>query len=433
MIPGLCRDCDFTAGDAAGLRRCPECGSPRLLRHPELHSLAIAHIDCDAFFAAVEKRDDPTLRDRPVIVGGGRRGVVSACCYIARTYGVRSAMPMFKARAACPEAVVIAPNMRKYAAVGREIRGLMRAITPLVEPLSIDEAFLDLAGTERLHGFSAAGTLAWLCRRIEAETGLTASVGLSYNKSLAKIASDLDKPKGFALIGRSEARAFLKDRPVSLIWGAGPALQRRLARAGIRTIGQLAQIPEADMVARFGSIGHRLARFSRGEDDRQVVPGRPTKSISAETTLDTDLSAEDRLAEILWPLCEKVSARLKTGEFVGRTVTLKLKTAAFRTLTRSRTLDPANQLAEAIYAAARPLLAAECDGCAYRLIGVGVSNLGPATDSRTTDLLGGLERVDRRQEVVERTMDKLRESFGEGAVVKGRAFKAGRSRRAGGD
>ncbi|MDJ0947817.1 MAG: DNA polymerase IV [Alphaproteobacteria bacterium] len=423
MTRGLCRDC-FATFDAAGTApRCPDCDSPRVVHHAELEQLAIAHIDCDAFYASVEKRDDPSLRDKPVIVGGGKRGVVSACCYIARTYGVRSAMPMFKALKACPDAVVIRPDMQKYVAIGREIRKMMRDITPLVEPLSIDEAFLDLSGTERLHGHSPAATLAWLCHRIEADTGLTASVGLSYNKSLAKIASDLDKPRGFALIGRSEARQFLAGRPVSLIWGAGPALQRRLARDGVRTIGQLAAMDEADLVARYGSIGRRLAWFSRGEDDRAVVPDRPTKSVSAETTFDRDVAAPDALARILWRLSEKVSARLKAADLVGRTVTLKLKTADFRILTRNRSLAQRSQLAEVIYRTALPLLEAQCDGRAFRLLGVGVAGLAHRDDlDENPGLIDGLDPAADRAELVERTMDKLRSTFGKDAVIKGRGW-----------
>lgn len=216
-IPGLCRDCATPVLSPAD--RCSGCGSPRLIFHRELHSLKIAHIDCDAFYASVEKRDDPSLRDRPVIVGGAQRGVVSAACYIARIKGVHSAMPMFQARKLCPDAVVIRPDMQKYSAVGRQIRTLMQATTPLVEPVSIDEAFLDLSGTERLHHGSPAATLIKLIQSIEAECGITASVGLSYNKSLAKLASDLDKPRGFAILGRHDAPAFLGELPVNKIWG----------------------------------------------------------------------------------------------------------------------------------------------------------------------------------------------------------------------
>jgi len=269
-LNGLCRDCLASVPREA--KRCPACGSPRILVHDELDRLSIAHIDCDAFYASVEKRDNPAIRDQPVIVGGGKRGVVSAACYVARLYGVRSAMPMFKALAACPQAVVIRPDMAKYSRVGAQIREMMRALTPLVEPLSIDEAFLDLSGTERLHHGSPAHSLAALALEIERKIGVTVSIGLSYNKSLAKIASDLDKPRGFALIGRSEAVEFLGPKPVGLIWGVGKALQSRLSADGISTIADLRRHDEHALVAGYGAIGRRLYRFSRGEDERRVDP-----------------------------------------------------------------------------------------------------------------------------------------------------------------
>jgi len=293
--------------------------------HAELDRLAIAHLDCDAFYAAIEKRDDPALADKPVIVGGGRRGVVSTACYLARIHGVHSAMPMFKALKACPEAVVIPPNMEKYAKVGREVRALMLELTPLVEPLSIDEAFMDLAGTERLHHASPALSLARLAQRIENDLGITVSIGLSFNKFLAKIASDLRKPRGFSVIGREEAVAFLASKPVSLIWGVGKAMQTRLAEDGIRTIGALQRLPETDLAQRYGSMGFRLSRLSRAEDSRSVDPRGEAKSVSAETTFNEDIADPRRLTAILRSLSEKVSRRLKQQGLAGRTVTLKLK------------------------------------------------------------------------------------------------------------
>ncbi|MEL7028055.1 MAG: DNA polymerase IV, partial [Pseudomonadota bacterium] len=255
--PSLCRSC--LARAPAGAVRCPACGAPRLIAHPELFDLEIAHVDCDAFYAAVEKRDDPSLADKPVIVGGGRRGVVSAACYIARSYGVRSAMPMFKALKACPDAVVVRPNMEKYVEVSRQIRALMSDLTPLVQPISIDEAFLDLSGTQRLHRASAAESLAGLALSIEREVGVTASIGLSHNKFLAKVASDLDKPRGFSVIGRAETLEFLRDKPVSLIWGVGAKFQARLEAQGIRTIGTLQEMDPAELARRYGEMGLRLA------------------------------------------------------------------------------------------------------------------------------------------------------------------------------
>ncbi|HEV2187728.1 MAG TPA: DNA polymerase IV, partial [Stellaceae bacterium] len=310
-MSALCRECGSLAAAPSESGRCASCGSPRVVEHAELHTLAIAHIDCDAFYATVEKRDRPELANQPVIVGGGQRGVVLACCYVARLYGVRSAMPMFKALAACPHAVIIRPNMAKYREVGRAVRAEMRQVTPLVEPLSIDEAFLDLTGTQPVNGTSPAQALVALVRKIEATLGVTASIGLSYNKFLAKIASDLDKPRGFAVIGRGDANSFLADKPVGLLWGVGAAMQRRLAADGIALIGQLRALDDREMARRYGKMGLRLAHLARGEDSRQVEATSRAKSISAETTFAHDESDGEALARTLWPLCEQVSARLK--------------------------------------------------------------------------------------------------------------------------
>jgi len=415
--PGFCRDCGAEAPSTG--RRCGECGSPRLLRHREIDALAIAHVDCDAFYASIEKRDDPSLRDLPVIVGGGHRGVVSAACYIARTFGVRSAMPMFKALRACPGAVVIRPNMEKYAAVGRQVRAIMRDYTPLVEPLSLDEAFLDLSGTESLHERSPARTLALIIRRIERELGVSASVGLSYNKFLAKVASDLDKPRGFAVIGRGEAKSFLAAQPVGIIWGAGKALQSRLAADGITRIAQLQELPEETLVARYGAMGRRMARFARGDDERRVEPNAPTKSISAETTFMEDITEFQTLDQILWRLAEKVSRRMKRSGYAGRTITLKLKTADFRTRTRSVTLIDATQLADRIYRAGSDLLKREADGTAYRLLGIGASHLLAPEGADPPDLA---DPAAGRRARAERVLDDVREKFGDDAIGKGRSF-----------
>ena len=420
----LCRDC-LEAGDdadAAGASRCPACGASRLVRHAELHRLTIAHIDCDAFYATVEKRDAPELRDRPVLIGGGgARGVVMAACYVARRFGCHSAMPMFQARRLCADAVVIRPDMAKYQRVGGEVRALMLETTPLVEPISVDEAFLDLAGTERLHRGSPARTLARLARRIEDEIGITVTVGLSHNKFLAKIASDLDKPRGFAVIGRGETLEFLEDRPVSLLWGVGRALQKRLEADGFALIGSLRGCAEDFLVGRYGAIGHRLHRFARGEDSRAVDPAGGRKSISAETTFAENLAAPNELKARLWPLCEKVAGRARAAELAGSVVTLKLKTADFRIRTRSRTLPDPTQLAEVLWRCAVAMLEREANGTAYRLIGVGLARLGPGGGADPADLAdpdGG------RIKAIERTMDGLRARFGTEAIMKGRSFAA---------
>lgn len=417
--PGFCRDC-LTELPSPPAPRCAACGSPRLVSHAELFRLALAHLDCDAFYAAVEKRDNPALRDEALIIGGGKRGVVSTCCYVARTFGVRSAMPMFKALALCPKAVVLPPDMAKYSAVGREIRKLMLELTPLVEPLSIDEAFLDLAGTELLHGTSPALTLARFAKRIESEIGITVSIGLSYCKFLAKIASDLDKPRGFAVIGRGEAKAFLAGRPTSLIWGVGRVAQDRLARDGLHLIGDIQSRDEHELMRLYGQEGRRLWRLAQGEDERKVEPDHVAKSISAETTFETDLAGADDLVPILHRLSEKVAARLKRADLAGRAVTLKLKTADFRFRSRSRSGLPATQLSGRLFAAARDLLLPELDGTRFRLIGLAAGDLCPAAEADHGDLLDGNVA---REKAAETAIDALRAKFGPAAVVKGIGFR----------
>jgi DNA polymerase IV len=416
-MTGFCRDCLEDVPDQPV--RCPNCGTPRLLRHRALDRLAIAHIDCDAFYAAIEKRDDPALRDKPLIVGGGQRGVVTTACYIARTYGVRSAMPMFEARRLCPGAVIVPPDMAKYVDVGRQVRALMLALTPLVEPLSIDEAFLDLTGTERLHGLSPAKSLARFAKRVETEVGITVSIGLSENKFLAKIASDLDKPRGFSVFAQEEARAFLAPKPVTFIWGVGKAMGARLAREGFRTISDLQNAEEVALMRTLGPEGLRLARLARGLDARPVRADREIKSVSAETTFNRDIAEFRALERVLWTLSEKVSMRLKTKEIAGATVTLKLKTADFRIRTRAQSLPSPTQLADKIFKAGRGLLEREVNTTKYRLIGIGVSALTAAEDADPGDLV---DQQGRRAADAEHAIDQLRAKFGRAAVVKGLAF-----------
>jgi DNA polymerase-4 len=382
-----------------------------------LASLTLAHIDCDAFYATVEKRDNPELADKPVIIGGGKRGVVSAACYISRTFGVRSAMPMFKALALCPSAAVIRPDMAKYVRVGREVRHAMQALTPLVEPLSIDEAFLDLSGTERVHGMIPAKVLARFAREIERDIGITVSVGLSSNKFLAKIASDLDKPRGFAALDAAEARVMLADKPVGFIFGVGPATQERLSQRGFRIIADLQRADEIELMKQFPTEGRRLWRLARGIDDRRVVPDRGAKTISSETTFETDIRDFATLEKNLWRLSEKVSSRLKTSDLAGITITLKLKTADFKQRTRSQSIHAPTQLATKIFAVSREMLAKEIDGTAFRLMGTGVSALRPGSQADDTDML------DRRSAHAERAIDGLRKKFGHAAVIRGIAYK----------
>ncbi len=423
-LPALCRDCLWTgpAPPPGAVRRCPVCASPRLAVHAELHTLTIAHLDCDAFYASVEKRDRPELRDRPVIVGGGRRGVVTTACYIARTFGVRSAMPMFKALKACPSAVVIPPDFAKYKAESRRIMAKLAALTPLVQPLSLDEAWLDLSGTERLNGGSPALVLAKAQGEIERETGLGVSIGLSCNKFLAKIASELDKPRGFAAIGAAEAKAFLAPRPVGLLPGVGPAMVKRLEAAGYRRIGDLARAEAKTLAQIFGAQGLSLAALARGEDNRPVDPDRARKSVSAETTFDRDLRTLEALEDRLWPCCEKVAARARAEAVAGRAVVLKLKTADFRQIARRRTLEAPTQTARTLFAVTRELLAAETGAVAFRLIGVGLAELVEgAAGAPPQDLFSDGDET--RARTTERTLDALRARFGPAAVVSGRDLK----------
>jgi len=396
-----------------------------LLAHAELQSLSIAHVDCDAFYASVEKRDDPSLLDKPLIIGGGTRGVVSTCCYIARQAGVRSAMPMFTAKKLCPDAVIIPPNMAKYVGVSREIRALMDQLTPLVEPLSIDEAFLDLGGTQALHRAAPAEVLARFARDVEEQIGVTISVGLSHNKFLAKIASDLDKPRGFAVIGKAETVSFLAGQPVSLIYGVGKVFSDTLHKDGYDTIAQLQAAAPEELMKRYGETGARLARLARGEDSRPVSSDGEMKTVSSETTFNSDISTFEELSTELLALAERLSERLKAKQLVGDTVTLKLKSAGFRLRTRARHLMISTQLTSVLYETGRQLLAREVDGTAFRLIGIGISGLGEARGEDPVDLI---EPEVARKAAAERAMDRVRTRFGRDAVIRGKLYGRRKSR-----
>jgi DNA polymerase-4 len=416
-MSAFCRDC--LAEARAGAKRCKACGSLRILAHDELDTLSIAHMDCDAFYAAIEKRDNPSLIDKPVIVGGSsRRGVVSTCCYVARINGVRSAMPMFKALQLCPQAVVIKPDFTKYTAAAKAIRALMMDLTPQVEPLSLDEAFVDLSGTERLHGLSPAKLMARLAKQIEKDVGISVSIGLSFNKFLAKLASELDKPRGFAVIGKAEAIAFLRDKPIGYIRGAGAALQARLAKDGITHIAQIQDANVKDLAKRYGNTGLWLHRLANAQDTRAVEPDGELKSISSETTFDINVSNYEELEAVLWRQAERVSARAKASGHGGRTVVLKLKTAGFKIRTRSISLDSPTQLADRIFRTAREALRREADGTAYRLLGVGISQLALESECDPADLV---DDGSSKRAATERAMDKVRAKFGGSAVIKGRS------------
>ena len=418
----LCRDCSESRFDTEA---CASCGSRRSIFHSEINTLSIAHVDCDAFYCSVEKRDNPDIRDKPVVVGGGRRGVVSAACYHARVYGVRSAMPMFQALKLCPEAVVVKGSMDKYAYEGGRIREMMRTLTPLVEPLSIDEAFLDLTGTERLHGKSPAQSLIKLQNDILREIGVTVSIGLSYNKFLAKTASDLDKPNGFAVLGKTDAQAFLDKQSVGFIYGIGPAFASKLEKAGLHKISDVRKRSDKELAQRFGDQGLRLARLARGEDHRPVNPVSDRKSVSAETTFNTDISDIEQLKDKLWQVCLKTADRSKAKDLAGRTVTLKLKSAQFKSITRRRTLQQPVQLADVIFSELEPLLDAEVDGYkAYRLIGAGLSGLSAPVG----DVADMLDLKSAKRGAAERASDIARAKFGSDAVTTGRGLRLRQSK-----
>ena len=417
-MPSLCRDCLATFDTGP---RCPQCRSPRVTAHPELFSLTIAHMDCDAFFASVEKRDNPELADKPVIVGGGHRGVVSTACYLARIKGVRSAMPMFQALKLCPEAVVVRPRFDAYVTASRAIRAMMDELTPVVEPLSLDEAFMDLSGTQRLHGAPPAVMLARLTKRMQDELGLTGSIGLSHNKFLAKVASDLDKPRGFSVIGVAETQEFLRPKPVRLIWGIGPAAQDSLDAAGIRTFNDLLRWDRRDLNARFGGMGDRLWQLARGMDGRSVSAHTPVKGLSNETTFHDDTSDVDILDGHIWRMAEKVSSRAKARDLAGRVVTLKLKRANHSLISKRLSLRHPTQIADTIYRTARGLFDAVGDQGPYRLLGVGISEL---TGAEGADLEGDLLDPDAgKRERAERAADAIRARFGDDAILKGRALR----------
>lgn len=389
-----------------------------MLVHDELDRLAIAHLDCDAFYASVEKRDRPELRDRPVIVGGGKRGVVTTACYIARLYGVGSAQPMFKALKACPDAVVIKPAFDKYKTESARIFGAVRELTPLVQTLSLDEAWIDLAGTERLNGGPPALQLARLQKRIEDETGLTVSIGLAPNRFLAKLASELDKPRGFSVIGAAEAVGVLAPRPVTALPGVGPVFGKTLRSDGYATIGDLAAADPRELIRRYGEHGLRLHDLAHARDHRRVDPEQDRKGMSAETTFNDDLSEADALEAELWPLCEKLAAKARRDGVASRVIVLKLRRTDFKIVTRRTTLAEPVQTARALFAAGRAMLKPEL-GRPYRLIGIGMADVRDAEDAPAALF----DSAESRNLKTETAIDRLRDKFGRNVVVAGRALK----------
>ena len=419
----LCRAC-LRSGHVGGTTppvSCPSCGSTDVRSGRELFSLTIAHVDCDAFYAAVEKRDNPDIRDRPVIVGGRERGVVAAACYIARQFGVRSAMPTWQALKRCPDAVVIRPRMDLYVSISRAIRAHMLALTPLVQPLSIDEAFLDLAGTEALHGCTPAESLLRLQRTIREDIGITVSIGLSGTKSLAKMASDRDKPDGFFAIDMAAAEAWLAPQPVSVLFGLGKAAVTRLAAAGITSCGDLVAANPHELTSLLGRSASTIRNLAAGIDPRPVTPDREAKSISSETTFLTDLSTQDELEAELEMLCLKVSTRMKAQGLAGGRVTLKLKRPNHSLLTRSQTLGERTDKAHTLFAVGRELLARETgQGQRYRLLGIGADQLGPPQGQGLLDIA---DENSRRRDDLEAAIDDLHARMGRGSLQTGRRFR----------
>ena len=416
-ITSICREC-LSTFDSKVLY-CANCESLNLISHKEIEKLDIAHVDCDAFYASIEKRDNPKLKNSAVIIGGGKRGVVATACYVARIKGVRSAMPMHKALKLCPSAIIIKPNMSKYRDASRKIQNLMNQLTPLTEPISLDEAFLDLSGTKKLHKKIPAVLLAELSKKINQEVGISVSIGLSYNKFLAKICSDLDKPKGFSLLGRGDSKKFLSSQPVEILWGVGKILKRKLNDDGIKTISQIEELGIKEVINRYGSIGSHIYSLSQGKDLRRVVPQRQIKSISHETTFENDISDKEVLEKKLWSLCEKVSKRSKEKGLGGQTITLKLKTKEFKLISRSCTIDEPTQIGELIFQNSKTLLDREDDKIKYRLIGVGISNL---KDSELCDLYDLINISKTKNAKIEYAIDDIRNKFGKDLIKKGRSI-----------
>ncbi len=421
--PMLCRSCEsngFVGGDSPP-KSCPNCNGLDVRWNAELFDLSIAHVDCDAFYASIEKRDNPELIDKPVIVGGRERGVVAAACYIARQYGVRSAMPTWTALKRCPEAVVIRPRMTHYVRISRQIREKMLELTPLVQPISIDEAFMDLSGTQALHGCSPALALVRMQTQISHEIGITVSIGLSATKSLAKMASDRDKPGGFFAVGQMEAEKWLAPQPVTVLFGLGKSAASRLKAAGYDTCGDLVEADVRQLTAILGKQAKHIQNLATGIDTRPVTTERIAKSISSETTFHADLGTFSDLEAELEVLCLKVSARLKAAGIASKRITLKLKRSDHQILTRSQTLHARTDKAHLLFATARKLLFAEVKPRrTFRLIGFGVDQLGASEAPSLLDIEGGFSD---KQNKLEAAMDQVQQKLGETVLQTGRIFQ----------
>jgi DNA polymerase IV len=349
--------------------------------------LSIAHIDCDAFYASIHKRDDKSLLNQPIIIGGGKRGVVSTACYIARSFGVRSAMPMFQASKLCPQAIIIKPNMALYSQVGKQVKNLMYEFTPIVHSVSIDEAYLDLSGTQRLHNALPCQSLAKLAIRIEKEIGISVSIGLSENRFLAKTASDMDKPRGFYALAKSDVKEVLWPKKIGFLHGIGPATVKKLEKYGLYTIEQLAKCDERQLFKEIGPNINRLKHLANGDDDRGFETETKRKSISTETTFFDDISDTDQLIEILKSLAKRIGYEARQKKVAGRTINLKLKTTKFQSITRQISLNEPTQTAKIMFEAIKPLLLNEINRAPFRLIGIGLSELEDEANADKGDLI----------------------------------------------
>lgn len=412
----LCRDCFsyFNGHESAqNVFQCPNCGSHRLIAHEILDKLSIAHIDCDAFYANIHKRDDKTLLHQPVIIGGGKRGVVATACYIARTFGVKSAMPMFQALKLCPNAIVIKPDIKLYAKVGREVKTLMQELTPSVHSVSIDEAYLDLSGTQRLHNANPAQSLAKLANKIENEIGISVSIGLSENRFLAKTASDMDKPRGFYAISKADVPKILWPKNIGFIHGIGPSTVKKLAQFGIVTIEQLAKANERQLFKQIGPNCARLINLANGEDNRSFEEDAKRKSISSETTFFNDISDLYELLSILQKLCDRVAREARQKNLCGKCISLKLKTAKFKTINRQLTCESPTQSGRNMFIHAKPLLENELKQAPFRLIGIGLSDLIAGENADKGDLINQNAPKNLK---LEKALDEIIAKFGENAL-----------------
>ena len=388
----------------------------------------ILHVDMDAYYASVEQRDHPELRGKPVIVGGTQgRGVVCAASYEARPFGVRSAMPIATARRLCPQGIYVPVRMAHYAEISRQIRDIFFSFTPLVEPLSLDEAFLDVRGCEGIFG-PPPEIARQIKQRIRAATDLIASVGVAPNKFLAKLASDIGKPDGFVVLESDKVQEFLAPLPVNRIWGVGAKGEQRLHALGLRTIGQIAAMTEDELGDRFGEMGRHIWRLANAVDDRSVVPDREAKSVSTETTFAHDIGDREVLRVWLLDLVDHLTSRMRHTGLFGRTIDLKIRSSEFRTVTRSTTLAAATNATNAIWKAASDLLGRSLteDLMPVRLLGVGATKL-TREPIEQGDLFGSDDHP--RENAVDQSIDSIRAKFGSASIKRGSSLNKPKSER----